>query len=535
MQATKFELLIHPSDDGSRPRRLNACTVNYNASQIPDAVIRVAVGKPVGRVIDNAIPADWLDELRKLRIVVRIEKYVNRTGLTQTEETVLFEGYPNAPAISLGTNTGELTINLQHWFRDLQKGNMLHEYAYPFNPEDRELEVLYPTPTAAGDTGGLGSVGYAAGLPSNWRSTISDDAWANGLKATLATFAMKPFHSQMFNKVNCGRQVNQTPPSVQEALRRIQGPSVQLGKPYTDGVPLIVRGDIEGDTRAIVANSLANLIGEQPLATFRGASFWDHLLRVCSNIFAEIVIRPTDALIVPFIPTPYGFHDVQILEDADIDLRWAETRQLGIRGTMVIAPRKATTGYDTISLLGNADLMAAGCYTDNEDPDQGRIFPISAPDFLSNLLLYSDTQGAVSNNLRQTDPANGGGPTKPAAPLPQTIGNMFNRYAQLRFVEEALRYRKASITTKFRTDICVGSTVAVAARTDTINKTVGSDTTVIVGRVTASTHQVDRASKRAVSQFALSYVTTLQEMENRRYVVDEHPFFSTKFLGAKLA
>lgn len=537
MQQRNFELLLYPSDEPSQPRRLTACTVNYNAAQVPDAIIRLAVGKPIafaGRVPDNVIPADWLDPLRKLRIAVRIKNFSARTQRETTEEKVLFEGYPNAPSIEIGSRSGEISINLQHWLRDLASGSMLHEYAYPMTPEQRELEVLYPIKNEAGNTTGLGSVGNRIGLPLDWRLRLPLDIWANGLKPVLTTLATNQFNGDLFDKINCANQINQVSPTTVDALRRIQGPSQLLGRPYSEGgAPLRIRADVSGSLNSVITDAIAKLIGDQSLGVYRGVTFWDHMLYVFSNLFLDIIPRPTDALIVPFVPTPYGFYETQILEDAIQHISWAETSQLNIRGTMVIAPRVDTRGFDAIEQQKDSKLIAAGCYVDTDDPRLGRIYPIDAPAWLAKLRVYSDTNGLIAGRRRE-EPNNGTPPGQPPPPPPLSVGDMFDRYAQLRYIEEALRFRRAVISTAFRTDIAVGSTVAVSSRSDAIGSTAGSTTTTIIGRVVGSTHQIDRTSLQATSSFSLAYVTTLAELQSQRYVVDTHPIFDSRFLGTFL-
>lgn len=553
MELRNYELLLYPSDAAESPRRITACTVNYNAMQIPDAIVRVAVGNPIGlpgRTPDNRIPVDWLDPLRKLRIAFRRKAYAARTGRERVEEKVIFEGYPNAPAIEVGVRSGEISLNLQHWLRDLTTGSMLHEYAYPFSPEARRLEILYPvTPTVPQQPGrppasaGMGSVGFRLGLPLDWRNSLPNDVWANGLKSILSLLATRPFQGQFFNQVNCGQQMNQVSPATADALQRIQGPSHILGRPYTEGGgPLLVRQDESGSINNVITFAIATMIGEQPLEAYQASTFWDHMLRVFSNLFLDIIPRPTDALVVPFVPTPGGFYSTQILEDTIQHLSWAETKQINIRGTMVIAPTPSAAGLPDANAsqgrtVGAANSstsqIAAGCYVDTDDPRYGRIHPLSSPEWLSNLLMFSDTSGLVVGQ-RRGDPANGGAGPAQTTREPLSVGSVFDRYAQLRYVEEALRHRRAVVMTALRTDICVGSTVAVSARTDAIGENVGSDTTTIIGRVTGSSHQIDRTAGAATSQFSLSYVTTLKELEEQRYVVDEHPIFNSRFLGAPL-
>lgn len=536
MQLRSFEVLLYPTDSPGNPKRISAVTTTYNSMQIPDAVVKVAIGKPMaagGRQPDNVIPSDWLDQTRLLRIALRSTTISPRTLKAVTTEQVLFEGYPNAPSSQLGPRSGEIAISMQHWLRDLTTGSVLHEYAYPVD-QSRKLETLYRKPDDSGSATGYGSLADSIGLPIGWETKIKEDVWANGLKKILSLLATKQVFGQFTGFTACDGQLNAVSPLAASALQRIQGPSGLLGSPYADGgVPLAIRGDVS-EAGGVLTTAIASLLGDTTIQTFQGSTFWDHMLRACAELFVEIIPRPLDALLVPMIATPDAIYGTQILEDSSSSLNWAETKQMAVRGIFVLAPSPNLSGVDTGNFTDKElTSVPVGCHVASNDPRYGRIFPVGAPVWLSDLSRGSP--GLLDgSSSRQSDPGNGAAPPAVGNPATTGIAGILNDYAKSRYVEEALRYRTAVIMTAFRTDIAVGSTVAVSLRTDAIASTVGSETTTLIGRVASSTHSIDRTASQANSHFSLTHVRSLQEFQSGEFTVSEHPIFSTKFLGAPL-
>lgn len=537
MKKTEWELLIYKADDPSTVRRLSAATVNYGSMQIPDALVHVPVGKPIAhanRKSDSTLPADWFDSLTLLRVAVRRKIYSVRTKKSVTEEKVIFEGYANKPSIMVGTAAGEISIVLQHWIRDLANSSMLHEYAHPGHPDDPAFPPLYPTESDTGEISGFSSISSQLGLPETWEVDVPLDFWGNGYKPLLTSLATKEIFGQFVDELNCGTQLNQVSPLAAKALEKIEGPSALLPKPYKEGTPLPLRPGEAGEAISPITEAIVSLIGYQPLQSFSGHTFWDHMVHILSSLFLEIVIRPTDAFIVPLIPTPDQFFKNEVLEGELQHVNWAETTQLATRGIMVLAPSLDNTGAAALNTFTPGGLVPAGCYTETDDPRYGRIQPDAAPDWLNRLTLYSDSEGNTPIRRRET-PDNEEAADKPAEPAKINIQTIFDDYARTRYYEEALRYRRAVVKTAYRLDIAPGSTIAVSVRTDAIAETVGSKTTTIIGRVMASSHQLSRQASSASSVFQLGYVTTLEEFQDKKFVSADHPLFDAVFYGAELA
>lgn len=536
IQRNDFKLLVHPVDDTSSPKMLSAMTTNYNLMQLPDAITRVAVGSPLSgarRLPDNVIPRDWLDPHRLLRIVVEKTFTSPRTRVPIRTQSVVFEGYPNAPAISVGVRSGEASVYLQHWLRDLQNSSMLHEYAHPPVAKSPLFETItFPANSAGLGQGGVG-IAHRMGLPSDWKANIGTDIWANGLKPMLAALATRSLDAVTRDRGFCEDLINAPSPAAADALARIQGPSATLGLAYTTAEALKLQTTGDDALNTLLNKQVGHLLGNQTFASYQGQTFWSHILKFCASMYCEIVIRPTDAFFVPAMPVSPEAFETQYLEDRIIDLKWAETTQMSVRGITVLAPEpRNRAGYrDEASRKSSPGAVQAGCFLGSENPRDGRIHTETAPYWLAETISLVDNAGASLGMMRR-DPGSLEPPESRTSRDPLNIGEIFNNFARLRFLEERLRYRQATYLAPFSTDICVGSTIAVSGRSTHAGQAISNETSTFLGKVTGITHSLDRVGKRANTSYSLGSVITLEEWQSGLYTIPDHPILSGHFPGA---
>lgn len=530
---TEFELLLYPVDDPSSPKRLSSITCNYNLLQIPDAIVRVATGVAIGekeRRHDNVVPVEWLDGKTRLRVAVRTRKTTTRAQAAVDSDTILFEGYPNAPAIGIGVRAGEASLYLQHWMRDLQNSTMLHEYAHPPVASSPLYETItFPGTTGGGLSGGVG-LPHRIGLPEDWQDNIHEDVWGRGLQPMLEAFATKTINNAIIDRGLCENVVNAPMPSAASALERIQNGG---SNPYTDGKALQLQTSIDPTLNQVLRKQLGHLLGNLNFASFQGQTFWDHILKLAASLYAELIIRPTDAFFVPSLPLAPQFHTDQLIEGDIVSLNWSETRQSAVRGITIIAPEpRSHSGLINEAGRGlGSKTIQAGCYVHSDDSADGRVYTETAPYWLAETIGFAEVNSA-SIGRRMEGPSGANPPEDRDQPPSFEIGEVFNNFAKLRYLEEVLRYRTAKVVTAFDTRICVGSTIAVSAKSQHVADVLGVDTDVVVGKVVGITHSVDRTGSRANTQLTLQSVVSLSEWESQDYNIGTHPILDGYFTGA---
>ena len=110
---------------------------------------------------------------------------------------------------------------------------------------------------------------------------------------------------------------------------------------------------------------------------------------------------------------------------------------------------------------------------------------------------------------------------------------MYDDYARAVYIHQALRGRTGQLNGKLRFDIAPGSTVKIEGTSEPFLKDDGLGYNLI-GDVIRVTIAINAESAQASTAFQLGNVRTESENEDDLTSIDQHPLYTTKFLGAPL-
>lgn len=537
MKRSSYELLLWPVDDPSQVVRLEHASISYKLNDIPQAMVRLVHGYSFTTGEATKLPDDWRDPTKKFRIGYKVKQSRSFDGKVVTREKILFEGYPVTPSAEIAAGSGDVTLLLQHWLRDLANSVVRSQFSYPGHIGQKYYDAITYRDSMAGVRVKSEGIAKSVGLPGNWEYTVGNDIWALGAKQILAVLLTNPVMEKLAANQFCINALNVPTKMAAEALQRIQGPSERLGSAYSNGGQAIkIYQGLDGKAVSTVAHGIAAAIGYRPVAELESLSAWDMILGFTSAFALYVVPRPTDAFIAPGIPGLNRYYDVNVMENDLWQLSWSDTRNVSLRGVAV-----AVTVNDHAGLTAqrqNRDKFkrsqAGGCYVVSDDPDDGLVSFVRPPVWLvtaqidkppGDQALKDGDVGGIHN----PPPLPDGGDE------PVTVEDYFGLYAKQRYIEEQLRGRTLQVMTDFRTDICVGSTIAVAIRNQYSKVRLGLQTTSLVGLVREVTLSISRVSGDASTSLVLDFVRTIEDVNDEKLSVDKHPTFDATFVGAELA
>lgn len=537
MRKTDYELMMWPVNAPASAVRIEHASISYKINDIPQAMVRLSHGYSFNTGTAASLPNSWRDPRTLFRIGYKAKMVRSFDNREVTADKIIFEGYPRTPSAEISAATGDLTLLMVHWLSDLADSVVRSQFSYPGHVGQKYYDaVTYPDSLSGIDTQPEG-IAKAVGLPGDWKYQITSDIWALGAKQIMAVLLTNPVMANLSQSQLCIDAINVPTKAAADALRRIQGPSETLGSPYVKGggpLPLY-RGQ---DDRAVsvIAEGVVQSIGYRPISNMQSSSAWDMVSDFGAAFALYLIPRPTDAFFAPVVPGINRYYTATILEQDIMQVSWADTRNVNLRGVAVAAHLQDLSGATEAFQLSvnNDEVYAGGCYVASKDPNDGLVAFIRPPVWLTPLHINTADGSVTFQDGDAKGPHNPPGQPE-ANSRPISIVDYYNQFAKQRFIEEQLRGRSLQVVTPLRTDICVGSTIAVGIRKEQSLQRIGIDTPSLVGTVRELTITLSRVSNQATTSYILDFVRTLEELSDPAASVDKHPVFDSIFVGAELA
>lgn len=537
MRRNNYELLLWPVDNPEQAVRIEHASVSYKLNDIPQAMVRLVHGYSFKTGAAVKLPESWRDPTKKFRIGFKEKSYRTFDGKEITKNRIIFEGYPMTPSAEISQSSGDVTLLLQHWLRDLGHSVVRSQFSYPGNIGQKYYDAITYNDSMAGVNVKAEGVAKSVGLPGDWEFTVGNDVWALGAKQILAALLTNPVMAQLAANQFCINALNQPTKAAADALQRVQGPSQLLGSEYARGGQAIqIIDGIDGRAASVLAQGVASAIGYKPVASLQSLSAWDMIVDFASTFALLIIPRPTDAFLAPGIPGLNRYYATNIRENEIRQLSWADTRNVNLRGVAIATTVNDHSGFTAQRQNKQAfeRSQAGGCYVVSDDPNEGMVAFVRPPVWLVTAQI---DKAPGTDTLKSGDTAGTHNPPDSASgeDVPVDVEDFFASYAKQRYIEEQLRGRTLQVVSGMRTDICPGSTIAVAIRNQYSKVRLGLETTSLVGLVREVTLSLSRVSTDCSTSFVLDFVRTIDELADDKLAVEGHPIFKTTFLGAELA
>jgi hypothetical protein len=542
-------------------------SMTWAINEIPICNLELGIGRSVNRNEDEQLTESAVRVLtprRECSVVASFNGDFAPDKPWPTDATVIFRGNCVGVSNSLTRGRAALAVTLHHWLQHLQFSTILGGYAVPGDPGSKEiLAVAFGfnvsgNEALAGDKP-LASISQLAAGRSLFDNNFYVDLWGAGIKPLIDHLITQPLTSGR-NIATCEDVINQPSPEAIAAWRAIEGPE-DIGTPYSRwAVPLSLTG-IGGDTRLSppVLESISHAIAHAPIDYARQTDIWSQLvMRYCADYGTMVVPRVESAIVAPRVDALRPHYCYEIDANSIYQIDGFEPRQLPLAYIGVIADYESATGSEYLSgpLDGEVEpgQRFVACYPDSVQPqDPSRLKSsngltqfVSRPAWLANVpVAVSDplddfaakgVRGGVANTgetVGEDNAERDEESRQTASEASVQVNELLRRYARMKYNQMIVRGRALKIIGKLRFDIGPGSTVAVNVNPAEI---IGLqiDAPRVYGLVSRITIAIDAKQKLASTVFQLSNVRTEMENNSPDYASDNHPLYSSVFLGAPI-
>lgn len=524
--------------------------VSYFDSWSINSVPRAVCSLPAGRSIDTGQPApvhrQGLDLRRPLPATVWLE--VDHRAASDAAARmrlplgpfVLFKGFTSGIGFATGDGQASVTLSLNHWLVRLTETSCVSPTSHPTNPDDFTLGAVLP---ATGLTGAVAQPDLVVITKANQLydghgidgAKIYDDIWGNGVLPWLEQLASI---DEFFAPGVRGAEVDQPDDSDAQPMEDGMAATLsalKLMRPYITGsyLPAQLRPELSelAHLERLIAQDIISL-AQQP-SGLAHASLWDIIIGKFLPDFAlALVPRIHDALIVPFVPGLNGTPYTVIGADSYQPLMAAAATPRPLRGCGIVHAQPSAN--DTSR--GASQLGIGGLFLVN---GPGAVQLAGPPDWLSQLTAPEVwTAEAATNNYTKVRTASSPDAAPPrdaqAGREQEKVLPLLDRLARVRYVEQTLQQRTASISGPLRVDVCPGSYVRLDCAQERHLSAQAGATWPLFGCVLGVSTTIDARAPSAQTSIQLGHVRTLAENSWSGSSVTGHPLYTHAFRGASL-
>lgn len=473
-------------------------SVTYALNQVPEAAIRLAVGRSKSGPSNAMGVLSRADHMSSLVVTVNQQGSPFRNG-----EQTIFNGFVAGPRndATADQSVGAMVDGVG-FLHELQLGNKLSWLLHQSSPAPLFQPAL-TTPAQGGNTVTLDNRINVTG--------IENDVWNNGMlkvfnflakDGSLVAFGMK---GQSNARAMAALSKIKTDPTAPLAINKAAG---------------------TGDPGQFMSKGIAQHL----CSVSSGVSFWDTILSFSSLWSMALVPRVNDALIVPFIEASRSVYKNIKLSETFSFTSLNNIQRANCRGVLLVGARQAPpqggVGMD-MGWLGVAlaeDLGMSGT-------DTGQIKAYQWPEAYGAAVVPNSATlniPKISNNIRSVNNPRGNVPPSAASDYKTyNLPAFMTKVAEARLRRELLTGRMCTVTGPFRTDICPGSTVGV--------ELIGEEDEglMMFGVVSSVQFNINAEQPMVSTTFTISHLRTLATQMSAA-VSNAHPVFGTTFKGATL-
>lgn len=559
----KISLYLEVQDPDSQHWQrfeVSYCGLSFAINKIPMATCTLATGRDLTTLVPAAVHSrlGLLQRLNPARIWLTVTgdwggfpKHIDPGAWTRAGRQLIFEGYVTSPGIQRNYGRSQMSVQLIHWLADLAVTSAISESTHPTSAMQFSWAASYGNGSQTAARSHFISHTVRNNILTPPR--VQSDLWGLAIQPMLRDVAKS---DPIPLGANC-RTRGDNEGFTLKALNRIEGSldTDGSGTPRQWSPPLRFT-DWPADIAGPIAESIAQTLQIQTLQSFWEHTLWDKLVgRYHPEFWFHVVPRVTDALIVPFTPGLRStWRKPLLVEDSD-KLSMEGYNRRPLRGVGVSGGHRwetAANGTDPTRPAFQAGNGIGGCFL--PDPNQpGIILLQQGPRWLQEVPAYSlkagrTSLGSTSGRGRAVTSSNfttGGGnlrggdggetPAEVVARLRagESSGSLPDRIAQTQYLQEVLRGRQASVSSKLRFDIAPGSTVQMSCPSDAH---IPRDDLAepMVGSVMRVVHMISSDPPHASTQFSLAHLRSIAQNEDPRYSTDRHPLYQDVFTGAPL-
>ena len=545
--------------DGLGEFKVAQFSSDFSFNQIPRAMCVLATGRLAS---DGQTPAkihanlDAFVHMMKAEVRLRPSGEWNNELDWPEEETRIFDGRLLGTGFQKISGKVQFVVYLTHWLADMNFSSSLSSNSHPSNPSQYTFSAVVESLIKSGLAGGKPYLlSQTAEADSINFQTVREDLWARALKPLFCALAEEKHVRISGELAQCVQLVAGNNEQALSALKRIEG-EIGAGDAgeqcslerscFTPALSMEFGDDADAIPQEI-ADAISQTIRRQTIESFAQSTLWGKLVGTIGPQFMFSVVPLVErALVVPFMP---GIRQTycKVISSGDynhIDLP-AELKR-PIRAVAIYNGKEMITnlvggGQSSVRIAG-----VGGCFAPDDATDQGMIYFQRGPSWLDNIpssgISAGNTLGingripasTVTTPRANKDDGLKGGDVDREQRVTSAL-ELYNGYAHALFVIEALRGRTGILSGKLRFDISPCSNVKIFGTTEKfLSKEEDLQGRTIIGTVLRVSTVIDAEASRAGTAFQLGYVRTEQENRDDKTSVDNHPLYTTRFLGAPM-
>lgn len=559
--AVRLRVFNHDKSD-SVLLPVSAFNMSFAVNEFPICSLRLPLGSYINpnnrrATLDRTTRDRFLRRYHRCQLIAVMQGDFTAETAWKTQATVIFDGRIEANSDSVTRDQASYQLTLVHWLSYLESGSLLMSYAASSDPTDTKVlaanygvagtdadEVVVPGEGPRAKPMGLGQLADVLFLEQN---AASEDLWANGMKALWSKLLVNPLKS-VTEDLDCISNVNRPSADLIDSMQRIEGPSADLGSPYSKwAVPLTI-STADDPLPLPVQSSIFRSLLSSPVEAFQRATAWERLIAdLHTKLDCVIIPRIESAIVAPYLPDGLYTHCHRISRNDVISVSAVQPVRRPLRAVGVKVNLASLTGAVGAMRMNEIANKGLACYayedavqgqpeSDREHPSSRTLF-VGPPAYLSHLnraeaaAFYGSQRGKVTGTTAS--------PPKPPPPPDPEVQQRRERYREMLIAHAKSVYHRnhrlgnsLTVVSKLRYDISPGSQLIVSLRADQFGGERNS-LELVQGYVTRVSVGFDAVTRSGATILQLQHVRPKNDHEDRASL-ERHPLYQHVFTGATL-
>lgn len=516
---------------------------DYQLNTIPTGSIQLALGRRMDTLDPHPIHAK-VKTLRNKKPVQVFAQFTahgrqgdppaNAEDPADGETVLVFDGYTTGPGYERMTAGAGYSIGMEGWLADLNYSSAISKASHPSNPAD----LAFPTVMRLLDANLAPSAQAGGGITAQSMASVflgpaaTADFWTNGMKKWFEALAGTDHLATIGGLA--GQAIGNSGGNNQALAALARMLTGSLGSP---ALAFDLSG--AGAAQIHIARKITTTLAEMTLETVAGSTMWDNLIAMANDFMFAVVPGVEKAAVVPYNPVlrdPYKtifateYDAIQLAGDMPRILR-----AVGLFGSKAMDGGPPTVGGP----VPYKELGIGGWFEPNGS-NGGQVILRQAPGWLDGVApeIFMENRTRPVDLVVPTGPnpavPAGAPPMPPPVDVLRGLNPVINRFAQAVYALEVLKFRRGSLTGKFRLDIAPGSAVRVETAAERFIGEKDEFGQELYATVTGVSLFADSEAQKASTTFALAHHRAPDENTAEATSMARHPLYSTLWKGGPL-
>lgn len=520
----KAFLEVSPSGaEGAVSLPLTRFSCQFPINSVPQASGAVALGVDVKDLVASSIhvllgsqlqyrtPAKVYAEVKQLYTVDGASLELSNDKIFDGGRFLLFEGYMSGSGYRRSGNGIEYTVSLEHWLSDMTVASGMSQDVQPGTADDFVFPATYYDKN-------LNQAGVRLPKTANLEllsAAVSADVW-EGIKKFFLDICLNAKPIGVDDVYGKGKAFRSNGPAA-DALKRFISTD-----PYKSMKLNAVNADI--------ARNIARTIISKGESTYVGHSIWDNLIVFSAALMFNVIPLIEKAVVGQKNPTlKTVYKTIKAGEVFNFDLSTNMPKFMS--GLVLKNHQPAGSTFMSAQLgqggKGKRDAVVGSYFVPNQE---GTVVFQMSPEWLLEPAVPTVAPVQPPPMAARQPP---GAPQLNANNVARTMRGFADRFAQVFYGNEVLKYRNGQMAGRLRLDIAPGSIIKIEGSKNNFDAN-DSLNNSFVAHVDSVGIYLDAAAGQASTSFGLSSIRYEHENDSGNLTTDSNPLYEGSFNGAPL-